>query len=111
MAHENNSVTFEINGVAGFLLSILLIALTVVFVVFGGAVLVVLLVGLVVLASLAATVDALSNLWFRMTHGGRTRREVALQERDARLEQALLSHNEHVDNELKAWMRKNNLPV
>lgn len=111
MNNGKGSVSVKIGGVGGFLLAVFIIALTVVALVFGGAVLVVLIVGMVVIAALAAVADGVSNLWFRATHRGMTRYEVARQVRDERAARARLTENERADADLKAWMLKNNLPV
>lgn len=76
--NKDGTTTVEVGGVVGVLLGLVITVAVVLFFMFGLSALVTLAVGALVLAALASVWEALTNLAFRLTHGGKTRREVAM---------------------------------
>jgi len=107
----NNSHTIEIGGLGGLVLSLMIVGLVVLGATVGLGVALVTVLVVAIVSAVAAVLDALSNVGFRLTHGGLTRHEYALRMRSERAENALAAVNERRDAELKAWMRQRGLPV
>jgi hypothetical protein len=66
----NNSHTIEIGGLGGLVLSLMIVGLVVLGATVGLGVALVTVLVVAIVSAVAAVLDALSNVGFRLTHGG-----------------------------------------